>query len=542
MDGKKVRFIIVASMWLSTVFCCCSSREQKNIEPNNIVIEVFAASKCERAADLFSVLVPIIQQLEDRVHVNIDYVGNEKDGIFVSLLGDMEIQGDILGLCADRSASRAQQLMFVSCMYKNWKKIPKDWELCATEASIPLGLMDECFKGENGKKLLRRSFIHSEKKATTRGPTVYINDSEYEGRLTEPSLGRALCNLLDNPKPQYCSKVPLPVEVTVTVVKDKRCRDQSCETRRIVSTIEKNFEGARIKEFDYSDPQGKKLFEKTKKKYLPVIIFSADIKRDQKGYQRMLGYLHSIEGNDDLVYPLGTSWNPVAEICDDSIDNDGNGATDCDDNLCREKPMCRPEKKNSITLFAMTHCSYSVRALDMMAEVLKNFDNDRKKIDFEINYVGNEIDGELFSIHGKAATEEAIRSLCAQKYYKEDYLFMQYILCRNKMYWNSKGMESEDVNWQLCAKNKIKATEIKKCAESDEGKRLLSASFKNAENFNISGSPRWVVNDKNEISAVSAETLKNAFCERNNIEECAAKLSSESVLIDYCGGRPRIAK
>lgn len=33
---------------------------------------------------------------------------------------------------------------------------------------------------------------------------------------------------------------------------------------------------------------------------------------------------------------------PVKEICDDGIDNDGNGKTDCFDRYCREDPACSP--------------------------------------------------------------------------------------------------------------------------------------------------------------------------------------------------------
>jgi hypothetical protein len=46
---------------------------------------------------------------------------------------------------------------------------------------------------------------------------------------------------------------------------------------------------------------------------------------------------------DSAVFRGGTSIVPPPEVCDDSVDNDGDRAIDCDDLDCAEEPICVPE-------------------------------------------------------------------------------------------------------------------------------------------------------------------------------------------------------
>jgi hypothetical protein len=175
--------------------------------------------------------------------------------------------------------------------------------------------------------------------------------------------------------------------------------------------------------------------------------------------------------------------------------------------------------------------------------VLKNFGKDRKKMDFSIEYIGKDVDGKLNSMHGDTEVAEDLRQVCAQKYFAKSYQFMDYILCRNKAYQENRGKEPEGTEWTACAKGPIKADVIKKCSEGEEGKALLTASFKLAEDLGVTGSPGWLLNNKFEMRGRTADAIKTEFCAKNEgLAECANKLSAGEgeapVPAGSCGGAP----
>lgn len=47
-------------------------------------------------------------------------------------------------------------------------------------------------------------------------------------------------------------------------------------------------------------------------------------------------------GSGDAITPEGSASAPAAEICNDGIDNDGNGVTDCSDVACASEAACAP--------------------------------------------------------------------------------------------------------------------------------------------------------------------------------------------------------
>jgi hypothetical protein len=53
-------------------------------------------------------------------------------------------------------------------------------------------------------------------------------------------------------------------------------------------------------------------------------------------------YLRDEDSDFDHIYLSCSAPSPPSEICDDGIDNDGDGLTDCLDRLdCRQDPACK---------------------------------------------------------------------------------------------------------------------------------------------------------------------------------------------------------
>lgn len=538
---KRTFAIVVMVLGLVAVSGCGEKKAAEKATGQKVQLEFFIMSKCPFGVKVMQAITPVLEKMGDNVDLKVDYIGREKDGELTSMHGDPEVKGNILQLCARETGSFEAWLSFVKCQNEDWRKIPEGWEKCAEAAKLDAAKVKTCFEGDKGKELLRASFKRAEEKKATGSPTIFLAGEPYKGGRSESSFGRALCEKFTETKPKYCADIPAPIKVPVTVVGDKRCTSRSCDTKRFLAFITNTFEGAEVKELDFADAEGKALFQKSGEKFLPVAIFGADVEKEESGYNRLKRRLKKLEGANEFVYPLGRDWDPAAEICDDGADNTGDGKVDCDDDTCKGKKVCREEIKNKVSVFVMSQCPYGVRTVDAMEEVVKNFGKDRKKMDFSIEFIGKDVEGKLNSMHGQGEVDENLRQICAQKYYGKDYKFMEYVLCRNKAYQETRGKEPTGTEWTACAKNGIKADVIKKCAEGDEGKQLLSASFKLADDLGITGSPGWLLNNKFDMRGRTSEAIKTEFCAKNEgLAECANTLSSGEgeapVPAGSCGG------
>lgn len=508
-----------------------ADQDEKEVAGKKVALDFHIMSKCPFGVKVLQAISPVLEKMGDRVDFKVHYIGREKDGELTSMHGEQEVQGNIIQMCALELGDAEAWLSFLKCQNEEWRKIPEGWEECAKTAKLDTAKLKACYEGEQGKKLLTESFKLSQDKRATGSPTIFLAGEPYRGGRSDMSFARAICGKMEEPKAKYCKEIPEPTKVPVTVVADKRCEGRGCDASRFLAFVSHTFEGAEIKELDWADAEAKEMFKKSGQQYLPIAVFGPEVEKEEAGYNRLKRRMAKMEGSDAFVYPLGRSWDPNAEICNDKVDNTGNGKVDCDDDTCQGKKVCRSEVKNKLDIFVMSQCPYGVRTVDAMEEVLKNFGNDPKKMDFELNYIGQEQDGKLTSMHGQGEVDENIRQLCAQKHFPKKFKFMDYVLCRNKDY------RSND--WEACAKNGISAAIIKKCAEGDEGKQLLSASFKKAEDLGISGSPNWLLNNRFDMNARNPEAIKAAFCAQNQgVAGCDKTLTSDSQAppAGGCGG------
>ncbi len=525
---KNIVKLIVLALAICLVAGCTAKKPGAEpegttgaVSGEKVQLDFHIMSKCPFGVKVLQGIAPVLDKMGDRIDFNVHYIGREKDGELTSMHGEPEVKGNILQMCADEIGDDKAWLAFLKCQNEDWRKIPEGWEECAKTAKLDVAKMKTCYEGEQGKKLLAASYKVSQEKRATGSPTIYLAGEPYRGGRSEMSFSRAICGKMADPKTAACNEIPAPTKVPVTVVADKRCTGRGCDPKRFLSFVSHTFEGAEIKELDYTDAEGKEIFEKSGQQFLPIAVFGPEVEKEEAGYNRLKRRLAKVEGSDNYVYPLGRTWDPKAEVCDDGVDNTGDGKTDCDDDSCKGKKVCREEIKNKLDVFVMSQCPYGVRTVDAMEEVLKNFGNDRKKLDFELNYIGQEREGKLTSMHGQGEVDENIRQLCAQKHYNKDYKYMDYVLCRNKDY--------RSTDWESCAKGGIQAPIIKKCFEGEEGKALLAASFKKASDLGISGSPNWLLNNRFDMHGRNPDSIKTAFCAKNEgVAGCDKQLSKDS--------------
>jgi hypothetical protein len=304
------------------------------------------------------------------------------------------------------------------------------------------------------------------------------------------------------------------VEFEAIILEDKRCTDRNCNTARLQSSFGSMFPGMKMRKIDWAEEETKKLYEEEGITFLPVILFGKEVEKGD-GYKRLQRFLKPSKSGKWLVFAGRAQHDPKAEICDNKVDDTGNGKVDCDDDTCANNLLCRAEVKGKLEVFVMSECPFGLKALNAMEEVLGAFG---KEITFEVHFIGDEQNGKATSMHGQSEVDENIRELCAIKNYADKY--MTYILCRNK--------NIKDKDWQKCATDGIDAKVIEDCFKGD-GEKMLIEDMKMAKALGISGSPTWIANGRNKFSGVDPATVQQNICKHNpGLEGCKAKLSGKA--------------
>jgi hypothetical protein len=411
-------------------------------------------------------------------------------------------------------------LALAVCQNKNMKEIPNNFDACAAEAKVDVAKIKACVAGDEGKQLLKASFEVSKQKKASGSPTLFLAGAKFEGGRQTNDFLRAVCGKFTKAPPEACKNIPAPKKIDLTILTDARCKE--CAPDRIVGQFRNMFPGLTPKAVDYGTPEGKALYASLKDKgagLLPAYLFAAAVAEDP-GYTQIQRFAKDV-GPYKLVQ-MGAKFDPTAEICDNTVDDDGNGKADCQDDGCKGKIVCREARAKQLDVFVMSQCPFGVKALNAMKEVLDAFKDDG--ITFNVNFIADELpDGTFKALHGQPEVDENIRELCAIKLYpqvdKATGLpkYMEYILCRNA--------DIRGTDWQKCATAGIDARKMDACIAAD-GKKLHSASIKLAKELGIGASPTWLANNKSQFSGVAPEAIKQAVCKANaGLKGCTKMLS-----------------
>jgi hypothetical protein len=276
-----------------------------------------------------------------------------------------------------------------------------------------------------------------------------------------------------------------------------------------------------LRKVDYSEPEGKKLYAEAGAKNLPLFLLDSGVEKAES-YSMIARWLEDKGQYKSLKVPA--TFDPTAEICDNGVDDTGDGKVDCEDSTCAATMVCRKEIPHSAQVFVMSQCPYGVKALDSIKEVLGNFQD---KMDFDVHYIAEQAGDGFRSLHGQGEVDEDIRELCAKEHYRAKNKYLDYIWCRNQ--------NVRSVDWQSCAKDGIAANVIDKCAASGEGKALLAADLKLAHELQIGASPTWIGNNKHQFSALAANDIKMQMCAFNkDLPNCDKELTASAKAAGSC--------
>jgi len=416
-----------------------AKQDRVEFSGEKVKLDFYVMSQCPYGTQVEDAVKPALDKLGDAVEFNLNFILTElEDGTFRSLHGESETQGDIVQLCAAKY-NPDKYMDMVVCMNENSRSIPYNWEKCAKDNGLNVNDIKKCFEGEEGENLLRESIKKTNQAGARGSPTMFINGKPYNGGRDTLSFLRALCNELEN-HPE-CENLPAcstdadcnekegmigkcvdantdqarceyvePQPINMILINDKKCKE--CQQfRGLVDQLRQIFKGLEITEYDFENEKGRALYDELKLSALPAFLFDETVKEGE-GYPNVQRYLLQI--GDYYSLRVGASYDPMAEICDNDIDDrDHDGLVDCEDDECSSQWQCMDKKDvPEVELFVMSHCPYGTQMEKGILPVVELLGD---KIDFKIRFV-------YYAMHGEKEVNEEARQYCIQKEQKDKFI------------------------------------------------------------------------------------------------------------------------
>lgn len=139
-----------------------------------------------------------------------------------------------------------------------------------------------------------------------------------------------------------------------------------------------------------------------------------------------------------------------------------------------------------VEFFVMSQCPFGVQVEQGIKDTLDKLGPD---VDFKVDFIGSNNNGQLSSMHGPDEVTGDIVQLCVVKHAPG--AFVNFLACQNK------APKEVARNWEGCLTElKVPVADVKTCLEGAEGKQLLTDSFARAAARGAQGSPTMFVNNK----------------------------------------------
>lgn len=169
-------------------------------------VQLFVMSQCPFGTIAETAMKPVAELFGQKIDLNVEFIATETgEGIFNSLHGQPEVDGDIRQLCVIEHAPD-KFWNYIECVNENYQNLDGNWERCASENSIDVATIQTCFDGQEGADLLSASAVVSNENQVSGSPTLIINGVKYQGGRTAEAYKQAICSAFSE-APAECDDV-----------------------------------------------------------------------------------------------------------------------------------------------------------------------------------------------------------------------------------------------------------------------------------------------------------------------------------------------
>ncbi|MFT4343526.1 MAG: hypothetical protein ACMXYE_02145 [Candidatus Woesearchaeota archaeon] len=310
---------------------------------------------------------------------------------------------------------------------------------------------------------------------------------------------------LAQPSPSAPSAVQ-DAEVRVIVLNDERCEDCMLIMQQLMPQLNQIFPNLVVEELDYTDEEGLAFYEESGVETLPALLFDEAV-RESSGIAQVQQFL--VPQGDYLLLNIGSEHDPTKEICDDGIDNTGDGLIDCESPDCEGTWHCLEKKERPhVELFVMSLCPYGTQMQKAILPALEVLGDD---INFEHKFVN-------YAMRAQDEIDEQLTQFCVAEEYGNAKLF-DYLNCF-----------LEAGNSRACINEAgIDSTTLDACIERTDEQYGITESYNDqsqwlgqfppfnihkAENelYGVRGSPHLVINGVEPPVGRNPQALLDAMC------------------------------
>lgn len=156
-------------------------------------LELFVMSQCPYGTKALDAMKEVLDNFDNKIKFHVNFIASEEGDGFRALHGQPEVDENIRELCAIKHYSKNFKYMdYIWCRDKNIRS--KDWQSCTGgDTGIKTDVIEKCFKGEEGKKLLRENIKIAEALNVTGSPTWYANNKFRFSGLDPETIKNNMC-------------------------------------------------------------------------------------------------------------------------------------------------------------------------------------------------------------------------------------------------------------------------------------------------------------------------------------------------------------
>jgi len=331
-----------------------TGRTPEPIVEKQASVEVFLMSYCGYGNMAEEMLFDVHQEVGDAVEIIPRYIyydslsrgagpdyciEDEEGNTYCSKFGIQDLNQGIREECVFLDFGTEDWFEFALEMNTrcNARNADTCWEPVAEELGLDVEAIKRC-QEERGLEIVKENFDITQSLGVTGSPTIFVNEERYGGQRTADRMIKALCTTYGL-EHEACESLPEPKEVNMIAFNDERCGDD-CDISMLVSHLREVFPVLNVSYVDYMTDEGKALYEDTGIEMLPAILFDDSV-LDSDGFDDVGQFL--VDAGDYFSLMIGAGFNPTREICDNGIDDTGNGLVDCEDPDCADTLICNPD-------------------------------------------------------------------------------------------------------------------------------------------------------------------------------------------------------
>lgn len=543
---KKITIVLSVLIIAMLTLTACKTETPTGKVPvdtkNKVQIDFYVMSQCPYGLQVENGIKPVLDKFGEVMDFNLEFIGAEQDGKFLSLHGENEVNGNKVQLCAQKY-NKDKFMEMVVCMNKDAENIPDNWEGCAE--GLDIEKIKTCYEGSEGDELLKASFEKAAKANAQGSPTMFFENKLYLGGRDEESFTRAVCRETEH---ELCTGVPeckedlecpatdgkIPScenpgeqnakcvekedpEVEAIIISSSECTD--CDVSGIITQLKNVMPNLVSRDVDISSEEGKKIIEENGIEKVPIIFFAKEIKETFL-WKNQGDQLMQLFDEKENYLMLKTEATKAHFLVDETKRKE----------LLEKRGITKGDNKPQIDFFVMSYCPYGNIAEEGIAPV---YDLLKDKADFKPHYViYSNYGGEQYcydkeqkycSMHGVVELNQGVRELCVANHIgmKE---YFDFVLAMNK----KCDYKNADECWEAVAKElSLDVAKIKKCYD-EEAEDILKEELELNKAFGAQGSPQVFIDGNAYNDARAPENYKKALCDAFETapSECETGLST----------------